>query len=258
MRKIGLVVMSLSLVGLLFSARVNASDHDDGENDMKARALNITDVYLFREDWQTGDAGDADNLIVVMNTNPRSLPRQQYFFSTEARYEVHLSRVGDGAADQGNSPTGADDVVLRFTFGDPDATTKRQAVTIAAIIDGVTTTITETTGGGSIYTTPLAEAATPVSNEVEINGENIDVFAGLREDPFFFDVNEFFAVRGFDADHPPAHLIAPLNRPNDDPPEDFTRNYNVNSIVASVPIALLQANGETIFDAWATISVPTK
>ena len=82
---IGAVAAGAALGGLSFFWQAEASDHDDGENDNKARALNITDVYAFREDWQTGNAGDSGNLIVIMNTNPRSMARQQYYFSTNAR-----------------------------------------------------------------------------------------------------------------------------------------------------------------------------
>ena len=37
---------------------------------------------------------------------------------------------------------------------------------------------------------------------------------------------------------------------------DFTKNLNVTAIVLNVPIASLQASGETVFDTWSTISVP--
>ena len=62
---------------------VQASDHDDGELDLKGRALNLTDVYAFREDSQTGNPFDQNNLILVMNTHPRSLARQQYYYYTD-------------------------------------------------------------------------------------------------------------------------------------------------------------------------------
>ena len=42
-----LVLLALISVGGTF--KVSASDHDDGENDMKARSLNLTDLYVFRE-----------------------------------------------------------------------------------------------------------------------------------------------------------------------------------------------------------------
>ncbi len=240
MRK-GVLVAALAAVaaggvGLL------ASDHDDGENDVKARSLNLTDLYVFREGDQTGVAGDNANLIFIMNTNPRSLPRQQYTFSTRARYELHMTRRA-GATDP---VTGADDVTLRFEFGPPDPQ-NRQPITVTAILDGQTLSTTARSDNGQpILSTPLSAGA-PTANPVQLGGQPLTVFAGLREDPFFFDVEQFFRVRGGAAGsfRPPATAV------------DFTAGYNVNAIVVRVPIAFLAgAGGATTFDVWETISIP--
>src|SRR5258708_6672765 len=112
---------------------VRASDHDDGENDQKSRALNLTDLYVFREGDQTGVSGDNQNLIFVMNVNPRSVARQQYFWSTNALYEFHVTR----RTAKTDLVTGADDVLLRFQFGAPDLA-QRQQITVTAIKHGST------------------------------------------------------------------------------------------------------------------------
>ena len=44
-------------------------------------------------------------------------------------------------------------------------------------------------------TTPITAGGTPIINQVKINGSTVGIFAGLREDPFFFDVDQFFRVR---------------------------------------------------------------
>src|SRR5688500_18723969 len=111
----------LSTAGVIV---VRASDHDDGEFDEKGRSYALTDLYVFREDWHSGVAGDSANLILVMNTSPRSLPQQQYYFSTKARYEFHIKRVGDRTV----AYTSGEDVLLRFTFSAPD-TEKKQGIT---------------------------------------------------------------------------------------------------------------------------------
>src|SRR5687768_18556166 len=106
------------LATMLVAGAAWASDHDDGEVSTKGRNRNLTDLYVFKESNQTGDrTSHAGNLIMIMNTNPRSLARQQYYFSTTARYEFHVTKVTDKHA----RPTGQDDMVLRFTFGSPDA-----------------------------------------------------------------------------------------------------------------------------------------
>lgn len=226
---------------MILSAQAgHASDHDDGENDKKARALNLTDVYLFKESSQIA-GGSANHLVFVMNSNPRSLPRQQYFFSTAARYDFRITRVGTNNA---TAVTGSNDIILRFEFGAPDSS-KQQNITLTVFKDSVkVATKTLTDSSNSIKTTSLSMGGSPVNNAVTIDGHTLNIFAGLREDPFFFDVTAFFRFRSTLAGYPAAA------------PQDFTANYNVNSIVARVPIAFLQKFSETVFDTWAVISVP--
>lgn len=245
----------LSLLGLLAMlplAPCRASDHDDGETSIKSRNRSLTDLYVFREDWQTGNAADAGNLILIMCTNPRSLPRQQYFFDETARYEFHVTRnvsVTEAA-------TGRRDLTLRFTFGAPSATTFQQAITLTAIDDAGNATTA--TGTASTVAHPVTLGAEPslaelAGDALTIGGQTLTVFAGLREDAFFFDVKKYFQLRGdLVAGTPPTGFAA-----NEDGAEDFANEYNVNAIVVRVPIAFLaDGTGATVFDVWETISVP--
>jgi hypothetical protein len=235
------------LAGAIGWVAVRASDHDDGETDRKSRSLNLTDLYVFRENDQDSGAA-AGNLVLVMNTNPRSVARQQYYFSTNARYEFHMTQRASGTA----PVTGADDVTLRFEFDAPDVS-NAQAMTITAIRNGSTQTATLKVGGGSILTTPITAA--PVTSMVELGGSTLKVFAGLREDPFFFDVEQFFKIRAdWRASAPAAGSVVPRTL---DTAVDFAKGYNVNAIVVSVPVSFLaNGTGATTFDVWETISVP--
>src|SRR3972149_5527818 len=80
-----LLVAALAVLAAFSLVPLVASDHDDGEADLKGRALNITDLYAFREKDQNPGAADGD-LVFIMNVNPRSLPRHHYYFSTNAAY----------------------------------------------------------------------------------------------------------------------------------------------------------------------------
>ena len=178
------------LMTTLPSGTSQASDHDDGETDLKSRSLNLTDVYVFREDKEIG-GGSAAHLVFLINSNPRSLPQQQYYFSTSARYELHIGRVGTSK----DVPAVTDsDVTIRFEFGAPSAS-GIQAMSMTTIIDGVSSTYTSKDGGGAINTTPLSGAGAPVVSDVTVGGRVFKVFAGLRRDPFFFDVTAFFRFR---------------------------------------------------------------
>lgn len=217
---------------------INASDHDDGEVDVKGRNLNLTDVYAFREKDQNPNASE-DDIILVMNTNPRSVARQQYYFSTNARYEFHI----DSVANKDAKVEGQPDMTLRFEFGAPNSS-QEQEVTITTLRNGKAQK-------KEAITTPLLDDSPNVTN-VKLGQENLTVFAGLREDPFFFDVEQFFRVRAGAAGIGPAVGFR-------DPSKavDFTTGYNVNTIAVRVPKTLLQGGTHNdVFDIWTTISTP--
>lgn len=241
--KLGIIGLGIALMTAIVPQYLKASDHDDGETDSKGRNLNLTDLFVFREGDQNA-AASASDLVFIMNTNPRSLPRQQYYFSTRASYEFKITRVGNVDAE----PTGVPNVILRFEFSEPFGTPqthKQQRVRMTLIRDGVTTVASQ-----EIRTTPLISSS-PVITQVPIAGSNVSVFAGLREDPFFFDVQQFFRVR--------AGVLGFGPRVGFRPPEraiDFTKDYNVNAIAVRVPIRLLQgATSAQIFDVWETINI---
>lgn len=235
-------VLALAAIGA--GAFVTASDHDDGESDVKARALNLTDLYVFREKDQNSGITD-DNLVFVMNTNPRSLARQQYYFSTNARYEFHITRVADKDA----MATGKEDLAIRLEFSKPDARAQQQ-ITVTGLRDGVPRTTKETVDRKPILTTPIGAAPVIQQVPMDLSGGGITLYAGLREDPFFFDVEQFFRVRAGLAGLGPSVGFR-------SPGYDFTAGYNVNSIVVRVPMGWLKASSNaTTFDIWETISVP--
>lgn len=244
-----LVAVALIVVAAFFVSNPGflvASDHDDGETELKGRNLNLTDLYVFREiDQNPGAAVPEGDLVFVMNTNPRSVARQQYYFSTGAKYIFRVSRV----AKNDDPATGIANIKLTFEFGQPSGA--QQAMKITAVRDGAVVTRTATTTGASILTTPLNAA--PIVNRVSFFGHTLDVFAGLREDPFFFDVEQFFRVRAGALGIGPAVGFR-------NPGVDFTAGYNVNAIVVRVPRAFLQGIGTgasvsnaTTFDVWELI-----
>jgi len=236
------ITSGLVLGCVFFAVSIKASDHDDGEVDTKGRNLNLTDLYVFREKDQNSSAKDED-LVLIMNTNPRSVARQQYYFSTRARYEFKVTRVGNNDS----TPTGKQDVVLRFEFGPPNGY-NQQDIKITAIKDGQTSYATG-------KTTPLNPnpSTAPTINQVSIGDSAIGVFAGLREDPFFFDVEQFFRVRAGALGIGPAVGFRPTNQAL-----DFAKGYNVNAIAVRVPLKFLQGSTTAkTFDVVQTISVPT-
>ncbi|BAY07660.1 DUF4331 domain-containing protein [Calothrix sp. NIES-2098] len=237
---IGLLALGLTVsLATLAPKYVTASDHDDGEVDTKGRNVNLTDLYVFREQDQN-PAARQDDLVFVMNTNPRSLARQQYYFSTNALYEFKVSRVAHKDA----TPTGKEDAILQFQFSAPNSKGE-QEFKLTAIVDGKKRSATG-------KTTPLStDPQNPTVNKLSLGDTQVSVFAGLREDPFFFDVEQFFRVRAGALGIGPAVGFRPANQAI-----DFAKGYNVNSIVVRVPRSFLAGHSKTTtFDVWETISV---
>lgn len=240
-----LALTALGVTTIIEPQSTQASDHDDGDIDVRSRALSLTDLYVFRE-TDINPAARENDLIFVMNTNPRSLARQHYFFSSEARYEFNISRVSN----VNSVPTAKPDVTLRFTFDNPQGSPRRQKITLAVIDGRGTTTVNQTANGRQILTTPLT-ATSPTFNTVNVRGSNLTVFAGLREDPFFFDVEQFFRVRAGLLGRGPAVGFRPPSQA-----VDFTTGYNVNTVVVRVPRRFLQGStNATAFDAWLSLKI---
>lgn len=270
---------------------VQASDHDDGTNDYKVLNTNLTDLFVFNADTHDlANAGDTD-VVLVMNVNPRALPQQEYFFNTDALYDFNVRRVTEAHGDA--IPTGGPiaDLVLRCQFDAP--VDGQQPMALTAYYQSGTTTIDSTTvtagdqldvdgdvvaSGVDMETTPFAfdgvdagvadgvatdgngvgrrtydDAA--VVNDVVLDAHAVKVFAGLREDPFFFDVERYFKVRSSAARGVYDTVFERAEA------TDFTTGYNVLSIVLKVPRALLGATGPaapgtaTRFDVWETVQV---
>ena len=260
-------VMAAIAVVAVAGRTVYASDHDDGETDLKARALNLSDHFAFKS------PGDPTKLSMIMYFNPRSLPGKQYALSTKARYELHVSK----AATRTSAPTGKDDFLFRFEAGpaDPNGV---QPITLTVFKDGAKI------GTHEGYTTAIgpSKAGAITTNTGTVSGIDVKYFIGPRADSFTFDVVRFFQVRAFlaarffggangngDASAKLADNCrgdkflgpeGPGGADNDainlwNPPScapDFTKNLNVTAIVLNVPIAQL---GGPIFDTWSTISV---
>ena len=237
-KTVSVASLLLGMIAIAATATfVNASDHDDGESEIKGRNLNLTDLYVFREMDQNPSASP-DNLVLIMNTNPRSVARQQYYFSTKARYEFLVSRVADKDA----TATGIADMTLRFEFQAPNA--NNQQPYRLTVIEGDKSAVL------SGQTSALK--GQPAVNSGMVGSSPVKVFAGLREDPFFFDVEQFFRVRAGALGIGP---VVGFRTP--DKAVDFAAGYNVNAIAVQIPIALLKGNTQaTTFDVWETISTP--
>ena len=214
---IAATVITIWLTGLLEGA-----DHAEAPGVLADPQADINDIYAFRS------PENPDNLVVALTVNPLTAPPENDSrnFATDVAYEIHVDNTADFVAD----------ATVTVTFGgDPLEFT----LTVAAL--GL-----EMSGP---VTPPSTDPTVPAPIITEAGG--VKVFAGQRDDPFFFDLvgfNNFVAV--------PFVPAAGL-RPAGETPSDTLAGLNVSAIVVELPITALtgEATSDTgVIRAWATTS----
>jgi hypothetical protein len=238
--------MVVSLAAFLVAApRARAADHLDGPAAKAAPEADITDVYA----WMNADKSKT---FLIMNVSPMATNASK--FSDSVQYVIHLnSQSAYGAT------TGVKSVNIICTF---DAAQKASCWLGPATLTGISTASDFATGDASDPKKPIVGMY-----------DKLTVFAGLRDDPFFFNLEGFQATEalveaaaampGF------AKLVDPSGCPHLDsttagalasqlshakdgsPAKDFFAKLNVLSIVVSVPTADVTPGGP-ILGVWAS------
>ena len=214
-------ILAIALSGALIAYQSRAADHNDGPGAFTNNTLDITDVYAFR-----APAPNDTNIVLVMNVNPllTGSPTGSQF-SANARYQIHID---------GNDADLADNMTATFTFA-----------------------------GAGVGQTWRVEGLTPLAStgQVTYSGATpivydqggIKIFAGLRDDPFFFDLGGFQAFLAAPHDFVPGNGL----RPEGQLPVDFFEGKNVASIVVELPIRLLGVQPTSgVVRVWNSSSRP--
>jgi len=196
---IGLASAGIITAGILFAA-----DHIDSPA-VTNQSTDITDIYVFR-------GQDQNNLVFVANTQGLLAPgaTAAAAFDNNTVIEFNIDNNGDAVEDlviQGISSGGK----MRI-YGPIKPS--------------------ETGNRSRLEGNPTAEVAiTPYGSSPSIatGVGGIKVFAGPRDDPFFFDLNQFKKVI--------AGTAPSFNKPGD----DSFKGTNVLSLVVEVPKSLLNA-----------------
>jgi hypothetical protein len=129
--------------------------------------LNITDFYVFQK------LGDAHKTILIMNVNPMP-PRLADSFDPAAIYEFRVDTNGDAVAD----------IAFRVTFSAYESGQQRATIRRAT---GQQAASNENSGEVIIANAPVS-----FSEQAQVtNAGDYAFFAGVRSDPFFFDLMGF-------------------------------------------------------------------
>ncbi|MEZ0325123.1 MAG: DUF4331 family protein [Fimbriimonas sp.] len=214
---------ALGAVGLLGALVVPAigSDHADTQENVGNPGQDISDVYIFPS------KENPNNVVFVMNVNPLIARGGTARFDPQVLYQFKIDTNKDNV----------EDLVIQAKF-DSEA---NQGVRIAGPVKP-----------SSLGTTSNLERFQTVAGTVGTTFQpapGMRVFAGTREDSFFFDLERFFTI--FPDRGVPTGLTTPPENPNQPmatswrpagEARDFLSagGYNVLSIVVEVPKSMVQ------------------
>ena len=174
-----------------------AADHLDSPTVSASGATDLTDVYAY-------STSDAKKTVLIANVNPGAgvLPNSTTSFGTGVQYKITVDTNGDASPDL--------TYLLRFSAGNP------QGVTIWR--------------NGKMWGSGKA------GRTINLAGGS-KLWAGLRDDPFFFDLDAF---KGNILGAANGRMLCDANK------VDFFKGLNVSSIVLLVPNKELGGNGKTV------------
>jgi len=211
-----------------------ASDHQDSPNVELNPLQDLTDVYAF-------PSPTAGRIVLVMNTRAFLTPAQTATaaFDHNQLYQFKIDNNGDAREDK----------VIQISFSGSGASqTVQVRGPIAPPVAGA-------------MGNQLASSSPVVSGAINSNlsANDLQVFAGPRDDSFFIDLEQFFRII---PDRKPATgaLGALPNTPTASgfrsaaTAQNYVRGFNVLSIVVELPVAQLTAGGTAKLGIWGTIS----
>lgn len=205
---LGCTIVALAAAGIF------AADHIDAPA-VQGTSSDITDLYAFRSPVNNS------NLVFAVNTQGLLSPSatQNATFDPNTMIEINIDSDGDLIEDQVIQVVFTQDEVFAFGPAAPQTTGLSSRVNL----DAPTASTQISTLGG-----------TP--NVGTNNG--VSVFAGPRDDPFYFDFERFNAILGGEESS------------FRDPGVDTFAGTNVMSVVVEVPKTML--GNADVLNVWAT------
>ncbi len=184
------LLLILAALSFVCSSPAHAADHLDAPFVRQDGQTDINDMYIFHP----GSPQDLSRTVLVMTVNPAAGVNSPTSFSTNATYDFLIDQNGDAR----------EDLTFRAGFSGGGSS---QQITLSL----------EDNGSSQIL------ASGPVETTIQGSG-GVLLFAGVRDDPFFFDLDGFNDGLAFC---------------NGIVGEDFFLGLNVSAIVIDVPSSLL-------------------
>ncbi|MBP6686547.1 MAG: DUF4331 family protein [Lacibacter sp.] len=213
MKKRKVLLTVLAAVVAVTGGIIYAADHLDAPA-VSNQATDITDVYVFQGE-------NTSNLVFVANTQGLLAPSATGAakFDEKTLVEFNIDNTGDNVEDLVIQAIVMNGKMRVYGPYKPSATGTRSVISPSSF--------------------SVQASVTPYGQTAIVGEENgIKVFAGPRDDPFFFDLNQFKKVVGGMA---PGGFL--------DPGTDAFKGTNVLSIVVEVPKSKLGGSGS--INVWA-------
>jgi hypothetical protein len=207
----------ISCAVLIVGGMLYAADHMDAPA-VKGQTTDITDLYVF-------EGKNTDNLVLVGNSQgllaPSATAAAQFDPNTLIQFKID------------NNGDNVEDLVIQAIYSNGSIYVYGP---VRPSLTGLRTKIEEGDLIGSVPVTPYG--ARPI---ISTGKDGIKLFAGARDDPFFFDLNQFHKIIG--------GMATSFNNPG----SDTFAGTNVLSIVIEVPKGLLHATSGKL-GIWLTTS----
>jgi hypothetical protein len=204
--------------GLITAGIIYASDHMDSPT-VTGQPTDITDLYVFQ-------GQNTDNLVFVGNTQgfltPANTPTAKFDENTLIQFSID------------NDGDNIEDLVIQCKYN----SRANKMEVYGPIRPSQTGTLSKIEGplAASVEVTPYG-ASKPI---IETD-HGISVFAGPRDDPFFFDLDQYHKI------------IAGTATSFNNPGKDTFAGTNVLGVVVEVPKAYLGVSGK--INVWLTTRI---
>jgi len=201
--------------------RTRAADHGDAPLTSHDLGADLNDVYFFR------DPNDNSRLILIMTVHGFIVPGEASnfgIFDPALRYRFELETTGDAR------PDGAIDV--RFSPRVAVNNVPQAQTATISLPNGVTFNAPATNSSNTADVAP-----TPVVTTEPQTG--VMFFAGLTDDPFFFDIPAFGRFNASIRAGTPDPSVFSRGR-------DTFAGYNTMAIAFSLPMQLIRGRGDSI------------
>lgn len=217
---LGLVATVLAITAI--GAGLQAADHRDSTLLTNNPAVDIADVYSFRS--PTNPA----NVVLVMTVSGFIPPTEtgMHAFEPDALYQFKIDNNGDATEDL---------VIQALAVGDGSSQTIE---ILGPAVPTATGAETKLVSNRSTVTVPVS--LTGQARVVSRGG--VTAFAGLRDDPFFFDLTQFQRIVG--------GMAGSFNNPG----VDAFAGFNLLAIAVELPASMLGNRPD--IKVWATASRP--